>query len=156
RTPIDGHPITGDVQWRFVSPHYFDVLQLPLLLGRRFGDHEPGRTIMISDAMARKFWPGQNPVGQAIFIGPMLGPAYQVGNAEIAGVVGDVREALDVAPQPVMYLQPSQIPDADIALFNQNEPGAILIRTAPGVAPMSVSQAVRDVFPLPVTKVRTV
>jgi predicted permease len=159
RISPEGRQFTGDVQWRFVSAHYFDVLQVPLLSGRLLQEREPGRTVVISQAMARKFWPGANPVGQTIFIGPGLGPAYQVGVTEIVGVVGDVRERLDVDPQPVMYQAPSQIPDADMALLNGHESSAILVRTRPGVAPMSVSQAVQNALlsghQLAVAKVRT-
>jgi predicted permease len=144
RAPSESHQFSGDVQWRFVSAHYFDVLQIPLIAGRQLRDREPGHTVVISQTMARRFWPGANPVGQAIFIGPGLGPAYQAGITEIAGVVGDVRERLNVDPQPVMYQTPSQIPDADMALLNSSQPGAILIRTNRGVAPMSVSQAVQQ------------
>jgi predicted permease len=150
-----GRKINGDVQWRFVSAHYFDALQVPLLSGRRLRDQESGRKVVISAEMARKFWPGQNPVGQSIFIGPGLGPAYQVGVTEIVGVVGDVRERLYFDPQPVMYQVASQIPDADIALLNSYEPGAILVRTRPSVAPMSISKAVQQELGLPVAKVRT-
>jgi hypothetical protein len=111
--------------------------------------------------MARKFWPGSNPVGQTIFIGPGLGPAYQVGVTEIVGVVDDVRERLDqVEPQPVMYQTFAQIPDADMALVNGYEPSAVLIRTKPGVVPLSTSQAVQQALltgdQLPATKVRTI
>jgi putative ABC transport system permease protein len=159
RAPAAGSQFTGDVQWRFVSAHYFDVLQIPLVSGRLLHDQEPGRTVVISQAMARKFWPGMNPVGQSIFIGPALGPAYQVGITEIVGVAGDVRERLNVDPQPVMYQAPSQIPDADMALLNGYESGAILIRTRPGVAPMSVSQAAQHALlagnRLAASKVRT-
>jgi putative ABC transport system permease protein len=159
RVPAAGHQFIGDVQWRFVSAHYFDVLQIPLLAGRLLHDREPGRTLVISQTMARKFWPGANPVGQTIFIGPALGPDYQVGMTEIVGVVGDVLERLNIDPQPVMYLAPSQIPDADMALLNGYEAGGILIRTRPGVAPMSVSRAVQNALlaanQLPATKVRT-
>ena len=109
--------------------------------------------------MARRFWPGADSIGQTIFIGQGLGPAYQVGATEIVGVVGDVRERLNFEPGPVMYQTPSQIPDADMALVNGHEPGAILVRTRPGVAPMSVSQAVQIALrvgaKLPATKVRT-
>jgi putative ABC transport system permease protein len=159
RAPLAGRQFTGDVQWRFVSARYFDVLQIPLVSGRLLHDLEPGRTVVISQAMARKFWPSANPIGQSIFIGPALGPAYQVGITEIVGVVGDVRERLNIDPQPVMYQTPSQIPDADMALLNGYESGAILIRTQPGVAPMSVSQAVQHALlagnQLAVSKVRT-
>jgi putative ABC transport system permease protein len=150
-----GRQFNGDVQWRFVSADYFDALQVPLLSGRRLRDDESGRTVVISEAMARKFWPGQNPVGQSIFIGPGLGPAYQVGVTEIVGVVSDVRERLYFDPQPVMYQLPSQIPDADMALLNSYEPGAILVRTRPRVAPISISKDVQHALELPVAKVRT-
>src|SRR5258708_2558962 len=160
RGPVAGRQFTGDVQWRFVSAHYFDVLQIPVLSGRLLHDQEPGRTLVISQTMARKFWPGANAVGQTIFIGPALRPAYQVGLTEIVDVVGDVRERLNVDPQPVMYQAPSQIPDADMALLNVYEAGAILIRTRPGVAPMSVSREVQQALlsgnQLAATKVRTI
>src|SRR5690348_18147669 len=45
-----------------------------------------------SEAMARQFWPGENPVGKDILIGPNLGPEYQVGITQVVGVVGDVRD----------------------------------------------------------------
>jgi putative ABC transport system permease protein len=118
-------------------------------------DQESGRTVVISETMARKFWPGQNAVGQNIFIGPGLGPAYQVGLTEIVGVVGDVRERLYFDPQPVVYQSPSQIPDADMALLNSYEAGAVLVRTRPGIVPMSVSRAVEQALELPAAKVRT-
>jgi ABC-type antimicrobial peptide transport system permease subunit len=94
--------------------------------------------------MARKFWPGSNPVGQTILIGPGLSPAMKEGPAEIVGVVGDVRERLNLDPSQVMYQIPSQIPDADMALVNGLERTAVLVRTQSGVAPMSISQAVKQ------------
>jgi predicted permease len=158
RRPSAGRHFNGDVQWRIVSAHYFDVLRVPLLAGRFLHDGESDRTVVISQTMTRKFWPDTNAVGQTIFIGPALGPAYQVGLTEIVGVVADVRERLDIDPQPVMYQLPSQIPDADMALLNGYEPTGVLVRTRPGVAPMSVSQAVQNALlseQLPVAKVRT-
>jgi predicted permease len=161
RTPPEGRPFLADVQWRFVSAHYFDVLRVPLLSGRPLREQEPGRTVIINQSMARKFWPGANPIGQTIFIGPGLGSGYQVGLTEIVGVVGDVRERLDeVDPQSVMYQTHSQIPDADMALVNGYEPGAVLVRTQPGVIPSSTTQAVQQALltgdQLAATKVRTV
>lgn len=144
RTPRGGGQITGDVQWRFVSPAYFDVLRIPLVSGRLLRDGETGRTVVISQTMARRYWPGTNPVGQIINIGQGLGPAYRIGPTEIVGIVGDVRERLFFEPSPIMYQSPRQIPDADMALLNGYEPGAILVRVRPGVAPMSVSPAVQE------------
>jgi predicted permease len=54
RSSLQGHRFAGDVQWRFVSAHYFDVLHIPLLSGRLFRDREPGRTVVVSQTMARR------------------------------------------------------------------------------------------------------
>jgi predicted permease len=157
--PLKGYHFTGDVQWLIVSPHYFAVLRIPLVAGRLLRDQEPGRTVVISQTMARKYWPNANPVGQTIVIGPGLGPVYEAGATEIVGVAGDVRWRLDVDPAPVMYQLPSQILDGAMALVNRLQPGAVLIRTRAGVAPMSVSHAAQQALlaadQLPVAKIRT-
>jgi putative ABC transport system permease protein len=154
-----GRQVIGDVQWRFVSAHYFDVLQIRATFRPAIArpgtepnrGHQPDHGAQI---LAR-----HESIGQTIFIGPGLGPAYQVGVTEIVGVVGDVRECLNIDPQPVMYQLPAQLPDADIALLNGYQSGAILIRTRPGAGPMTVSQAVENALlageQLPTTKVRT-
>lgn len=89
--PLKGYHLTGDVQWLIVSPHYFEVLRIPLLAGGLLRDQEPGRTVVISQTMARKYWPNANPVGRIIVIGPGLGPDYDAGATEIVGVAGDAR-----------------------------------------------------------------
>lgn len=157
-TPLEGFRFTGDVQWRFVSPHYFDVLRIPLISGRLLREQESGRTVVISQAMARKFWPNRDPVGQTILIGPGLGAGFDQGPVEVVGVVGDVRERLEFGPTPIMYESPYEIPDGAMALVNRTL-DAILIRTIPGVAPVAVSEAVKQaliaIANLPVTNVRT-
>ena len=140
RAPAAGRKVTGDVQWRIVSPHYFDVLRIPLLSGRVFQEHEGRPVAVINEEFARRYWPNANPVGQAIFIGPTLGPAYQVGLSEVVGVVGDERGRLNNEPFPFLYQTALQIPDGDMALLNGYEPGAVLVRTRIGVAPMSLRQ----------------
>lgn len=158
RAPLEGFGFTGDVQWRFVSPHYFDVLGIPLISGTLPGEHRSARTVVISQAMARKFWPNDDPVGQTILIGHRLGRGFDQGPVEIVGVVGDVRERLEFGPTPIMYESPSEIPDGAMALMNR-ELDAILVRTGPRVGPMSVSEAVRQtliaIANVPATNVRT-
>ena len=159
RAALPGYKFTGDVQWRFVSAHYFDVLRIPLISGRVLRDEERATTVVINQAMARKYWPNANPVGQTIILGAGLGPEFEEGATEIIGVVGDVRERLDADPPPTMYQTPAQIPDAAMALINGLRPDAIMVRTRPGVAPMSVSQTVGAALiagdRLPVTRMRT-
>jgi predicted permease len=160
RAPLEGYKFTGDVQWRIVSPHYFDVLRIPLISGRLLQERELGRTVVISQAMAHEYWPNSNPVGQTIVIGPGLGPEYEAGVTEIVGVVGDVRERLNGDPTPVMYQAPSQVLDGAMALVNRFDTPAILVRTRAGVAPMSVSQAVEQALlatdQLPTRNARTI
>jgi predicted permease len=161
RPPVEGYKFTGDVQWRFVSAHYFDALRIPLRSGRLFQDQEPARTVVINEAMARKFWPNANPVGQAILIGAGLGPDYDEGPVEIVGVVGNVREGgLVYDPPPLMYQLHSQICDGAMKLVNGLLPASVIVRTKPGIAPLSVSQPVEEALlagdtQLPATKVRT-
>jgi putative ABC transport system permease protein len=153
----NGSKYTGDELWCFVSLSYFDTLRIPLRSGRLFREQEPRHTVIINEAMAHKFWPRQNPVGQSIVIGAGLGPLDQ-GPTEIVGVVGDVHDRLDA--NPTMYRLCSQVPDAAIKLVSQLYPAGIAVRTKPGVAPMSVSRAVEKALlagdtQLPANKVET-
>jgi predicted permease len=152
------HKFLGDVQWRIVSPDYFRVLRIPLLSGRLLSEREPGRTALISEFMARKYWPGADPVGQTMVIGPGLG-ALSEGLVQIVGVVGDVRERLDGSSWSVIYQTPIQIPDAAMALVNGLSREAVIVRTRPGVPPMSIGPTVRTKLEvsegLAATKLRT-
>lgn len=109
--------------------------------------------------MARKYWPNANPVGQTIILGAGLGPKSEEGATEIVGVVGDVREQLNGDPPPTMYQTPAQIPDAAMSLINGLQPDAIMVRTRPGVVPMSLSEAVQKALisggQLAATRIRT-
>jgi predicted permease len=161
RPPAEGYKFTGDVQWRFVSAHYFDALRIPLRSGRLLRDREPAPTVVINEAMASKFWPNADPVGHAILIGAGLGSDFEEGATEIVGVVGNVREnGLGIGLPPVMYQLYSQIPDEAIKMMDQLVPAGVIVRTRPGIAPTSVSQAVQEALlagdaPLPATRVRT-
>jgi predicted permease len=159
RAPAAGRKVTGDVQWRIVSPHYFDVLRIPLLSGRLFQEHEGRPAAIINEEFARRYWPHANPVGQAIFIGPNLGPAYQVGLSEVVGVVGSERGRLNIELHPFLYQTALQITDGDMALLNGYEPSAVLVRTRVGVVPMSLSQTLEHALQaeqLAAGKIRTV
>ena len=160
RAPLEGYKFTGNVLWCFASSPYFDTLRIPLRSGRLFREQEPPHTVVINEAMARKFWPKQDPVGQSILIGAGLGPKLDQGATEIVGVVGDVHDRLDADPPPTMYQLWSQVPDEAIRLMSQLQPASIAVRTKPGVAPMTISRAVQQALfggdtQFPATKVRT-
>jgi len=82
---------------REASPEYFRVAGISLLAGRFFTERD-GRSVIISESMARKFWPKESPLGQRIYFGDEKSPRY-----EIVGIVGDVLISLDDTPQPTMY-----------------------------------------------------
>jgi predicted permease len=83
----------GDDAVRFyrhrVSPGYFATLDIPIVRGRTLGledRREAPAVVVVSQAMAARFWPGQDPIGRRLFLGAAGGPAVTV-----VGVAGDVR-----------------------------------------------------------------
>jgi len=95
-----------------VSPDYFRVMGIPLLAGRVFSQHDISsapRVSIISEAMARLYFPNQNPLGKQIAF------AYPPGSGgsmrEIVGIVGNVRDvALGQNPGAMMYVPYTQAP----------------------------------------------
>jgi len=160
RPALEGYKFTGDVLWCSVTWEYFTTLRIPLRSGRLFREQEPLHTVIINEAMARKFWPRRNPVGQSIVIGAGLGPELDQGRTEIVGVVGDAHLRLDVDPPPTMYQVWANVPSGGIRLMSQLYPACIAVRTMTGVSPMSLSQAVEQALlardmQLPATDVET-
>ena len=98
--PPGGYPVT---QIRWVSPDYFKTLGIPLLRGRMLTASDRGESHwLINDALARRFFPGGDPIGKQLLTGV---DTPNVTAARIDGVVGDVRDlALDADPQPTVYL----------------------------------------------------
>ncbi len=102
-----------------VSADFFRTLGTPLLRGRFFsiGDRpESPRVAIINDAMARRSWPGQDPVGRRLELGPQVsdGPWYTV-----VGVVGDMRrQGLEREALPQMFVSLAQNPPSrNVNLF---------------------------------------
>jgi putative ABC transport system permease protein len=117
------------------SADFFKTLGTPLLRGRFFsiGDGpEAPRVAIVNEAMARRSWPGHDPVGRRVKLGPRDsdGPWYTV-----VGVVGDMRrQGLERAALPQMFVSLAQShPPRDVALF---------IRTSSD-DPLAIAGAVR-------------
>ena len=100
-------PFVGDE----VSADFFKAIGTPLLRGRFFsiGDGPDAPPVaIINDAMARRSWPGHNPVGRRFKLGPRDSdhPWYTV-----VGVVGDMRrQGLEREPFPQMFVSLAQSP----------------------------------------------
>jgi putative ABC transport system permease protein len=90
---------------RIISPGYFDTMSIPLLSGRQFTDQDIStspRVVVISETMARRYWPGQDAIGKRIGAGDIERPEDWI---QVVGVVKDVRQFdLTAEPRPQMYL----------------------------------------------------
>jgi putative ABC transport system permease protein len=88
---------------RVVDEEYFHTLGIPLLAGRTFTAQEAvedRKVAVINETMARKYFPGVNPLGKRILVNMTAEPSY----TEIIGVVGDARYArLDGELHPMVY-----------------------------------------------------
>jgi putative ABC transport system permease protein len=94
-----------DAGYRVASPDYFRAMGIPLVRGRNFSEHDSGnapQTALINETMARRFWPGHDPLGKRIkFEGMEEHPQWMT----VVGVVGDFREsALTERPEPVVFV----------------------------------------------------
>jgi putative ABC transport system permease protein len=101
----------------FVTPGYFVTLKIPLLRGRWFaaGDRQGSpKVAVVSETAARRFWPGEDPIGKPIGIG--MG-GFDKG-VEVIGIVGDVRYGqMDEAPRPEVYISCLQTPRSTLVLY---------------------------------------
>jgi len=131
-TPTAGgasSPPSREAQQRLVVPGFFSTLGIPLLAGREFTAADRGgapNVVIVSDALARRDFPGESPLGQRV--------KYQGQWRTIVGVVGDVHfQKLSRDVEPTIYAPPSQRGSWNLQ---------VLIRTAG--EPMSLTASVRS------------
>lgn len=142
-------PMNGDQEWYFwfvgkpkpahvndlpmaltyiVEPDYLNALQLHLKQGRFLTntDYELStKVVVIDEAMAQKYFPGQNPIGQYLDFDTDPQNPRRIPNPQIVGIVGHVNQwglASDASNslQAQMYLPIAQIPDKEMSGFGQN------------------------------------
>ena len=106
QTPPPGGNIAPD--YVVASPDYFPSLRIPLISGRTFTDRDEAGAPMVAvvnQTMARRFWPGESPVGKQIQLGACTPWC------EVVGMVGDVRQHHLGMPQPpAVYMPYAQDP----------------------------------------------
>jgi len=103
---------TWDIKYNTIGPGYLQTVGTPLLRGRDFtrGDHLNSQKVMlISETMARQFWPNEDPVGKSLRVG--------TADREIAGIVKDSKiNGLRESPEPYIYLPYAQAPGGETTL----------------------------------------
>ena len=136
---------------RVISPKYFETMGIPLLSGRQLTDQDTGNSptvTVVSETMARRYWPGENAIGKRVAFGRAEKEADWI---QIVGVVKDVRQYdLITEVKPQMYLSYQQIP-----FF---VPRDLVVKT--DVDPLSMAATVRKTIweidkDQPVSNIRT-
>ena len=133
---------------KVINGDYFAALGIPLVRGRLFTDREQqveNRYAIVSETLARKFFPHQDPIGQHLLVS-----WYGEGADEIVGVVGDTKMVtMEEEMYPAIYYPYSRTP------YNAN---TIVVRTAgnPSLVASSLVQAVHQIdADLPVSNLRS-
>ncbi|HEY2904272.1 MAG TPA: ABC transporter permease [Vicinamibacterales bacterium] len=102
-----------------VSGEYFAAVGIPLKRGRWFDARDRAdapAVVIINEAMARRYWPGEDPLGQTLTHDLTILPG-QPDTRRVVGIVGDVRHfGLERAAEPQMFIPHLQMPWPSMAL----------------------------------------
>ncbi|MFL6227267.1 MAG: ABC transporter permease, partial [Pyrinomonadaceae bacterium] len=144
-TPPPGQEPSTDV--RVVDDNYFRTLNIPVLEGRTFTAQEATEdrhTIVITESVARKYFPGESPIGKHIAVEMMEKPPMN----EIVGVVGDVRyDKLDGQTFPMVYWTQPQLAYSEMTFVvrTEGDPSALADAARRVIQSIDPAQPVADV-----------
>jgi putative ABC transport system permease protein len=128
--PSKGPPGAG---WMSASPDYYKLFRIPVIRGREFTDQDTQGAppvALINEALARQFFPKENPVGQQILIGHGVGPEFEEPARQIVGVVGNTHDGgLGREPGPLMIVPDAQVTDGLTRLNAAIVPMRWVVRT---------------------------
>ena len=146
---IGGKPIAEVSKWprvdyRVVSPRYFDVLRMPVVAGRTFtaADRSGSDPVaIVSESLARKYWPSASPIDERIRI---AGGGW----LRIVGVCGDVVHDWFDGRVPTLYRPLPQAPaDALVfALRTASDPLSVVAGARQAIASVDPTQPVFDIM----------
>jgi len=143
--PAPGEEPSTDV--RVADPGYFKALQIPLLRGRQFSateNSEAKHVVLINEALAQKYFPGEDPLGKSIDVGMFDGP----NPTEIIGVVGNVRyENLIDGFEPAVYFPHPELAYSFMTFVvrTDGDPNAIAPALQREIRTLDPNQPVSDV-----------
>src|SRR5579872_3521036 len=157
--PAKGQPGAG---WMSASPDYYKLFRIPVLRGREFNEHDTGTStgvMLINEALAKQFFPKENPVGQQIYVGKGMGPPFEEPARVIVGVVGNTHEGgLAHDPGSMMIVPDTQVLDEMTKLNAGIVPLRWVVRTHgdPHQLAAQISEQLRIASGgLPVARIRT-
>jgi macrolide transport system ATP-binding/permease protein len=131
------HPEISDpveIKFNAVSPDFLDVIGTRVIRGRGFtqaDDQNGPAVVVINQAMAHKYWPGQDPLGQIV---KLTGSLQSVGEARVVGVTENaVVNQIGELPEPYLYLP-----------FHFTDMGEITFALQTGMNAMAAAQPARQ------------
>ena len=140
----------GHAEYRLASSGYFAAMRIPLLRGRTFDSSDQPNSpnaAVVSQSIARKYWPNEDPIGQTIQFGNMDGDLRLL---HVVGVVGDVHDyGVDVPITPTIYGNALQrLPSSSLTMVVRG-------RVEPSALVPALREAVRSLDPQLPLKFRT-
>ncbi len=162
---VEGEPRSTDkhdmyVNENSVGPDFFRVMQIPILAGRSLSPHDTTtspKVSVINQALARKFFPGRNPIGARFTTSddPLPGSKGVLQWTEVVGVCGDTPfDSLKNPPQPLHFESYRQTKVETNGGFGMS----MIVRSSitPAVLAYEVQQVIQSIDPnLPMIDVRT-
>jgi putative ABC transport system permease protein len=152
---IEGRPLPPgerpEIDFRRASTGYFQAMGIPLLSGRLVTEQDVTNnthSVLINEAMAKRFWPGEDPVGKRI--STVVATGQQTTWQTIVGVVGNVRHlGLDIEPRPEIYYHTNTYPPFGpvVVMRTTSDPSRLI-----SIARAKVRELDRDV---PISNVNT-
>ena len=171
--PLNGYHATADVwpadrpvpppaeriqaEYRMISPSYVRTFGVPLIAGRSFDEHDHATgepVILISRALARRYWTVETAVGQGLVIEDSPDSPR---HARIVGVVGDVKHyGLDREVTPDIYTPISQVPNQTSQWLANNMYWGLRTSVDPNTLREAFRRALREVDPdVPASAIKT-
>src|SRR5262245_48766483 len=140
-------PVT---QYRQVSADYFDTLGIRLEKGRYLSEHDGPNGLpvaVINETAARRFWPGEDPMGKVFKLGPpeemvpagIMSPGYRFIRWTVVGVLKDVKhQGLGQPSNPEIYTLPQQ------SLSNDGATRTMYLAVRAAGDPTALTSAIRS------------
>jgi putative ABC transport system permease protein len=160
---VEGRPAAPlaeqpEVAVRLVSSDYFHTLHIPVLKGRGFSESDTKEEVpvaVISQSMAKRFWPNEDPIGKHLVLS-----FYPGVSREIVGVVGDVKlfELKKADPTATLYWPVSQLRPANdetwgsfglaLAVRTRSNPAGLSSAVTSAIHEVNAAQPIADVASL--------
>ena len=159
---IEGAPVQAmsdqpEVDTRYITPGYLSTMRIPLRSGRDLSTADgPDRpsVALISEAMAKRFWPNQDPIGRHL---TMTFSPDKV--REIVGIVGDVKlEGMDTAASSATVYLPARQPSfgssfgewhpfpMQLTVRTQSQPASLVSAVTAAIHSIDRDQPVTDIM----------